>query len=863
MSPSDIDPLELASKRPDWCAKVPLTRGQKLLLTLFALLLVACAVVRPFATARAFVLVSSVFYLALTLYKLWIIRSSARKDAVYRFTPEELAAPRDWPVFSILVPMYKEPEVIPQMVRGLMDMDYPTDRMDVQLLLEEDDEATLAAARATPMPPSFRVTVVPPSFPRTKPKACNIGLGLARGEYLVIYDAEDRPEPDQLRKAVLAFEAAGPKVACVQSCLNFYNPRQNLLTRFFTGDYSSWFDLQLPGLAARKAVIPLGGTSNHFRTAILRDLLGWDAYNVTEDCDLGVRLCRAGYTTAMVDTTTWEEACSSVPFWIRQRTRWIKGYIQTWFVHMRRPFRLLRDLGPRNFLHFQMLVGGGTLAALLNPVFWTLALLWFLVHPAGLDRLFPGPVFAIGAFCLFAGNFLFVYTILLGCYRRSQDRLLWANLLAPLYWVLMSVAGWRAFFQFFRNPFLWEKTQHALGKPQSPKVRKPESPKAPAPAPAQGSASAAPAAPAPAQGLAPAAPAAPPRQPVLARIVRILLFSIIGFLVLSLFCFVDYASQPFFQAVREQVAAGSTCGRQALIGSAWWAPLPLLLGALSDGLGLLLPGILACATVVFGILWLVRGRLNALIPLAFLLASTLLCGIRAWGFTAIGAVLLLLGILMRRRRLLRLPATLLLGVLPTVYSFLVWMLLNTLILQDPLYFLRPAASLTKADIPVLFLGRLPDSRPANPRHVLDDALAVARARSPYARIFLCGYEGLELLGRYKPPRAITENPENRIPNPEIPECSPPDFGLRTSDSQTHRLSDSPITPVLDLHIESLRKAYHGQVHFILVKDSEGAGRFESHTIRNPGLYEFGAPGTILSGDFGPWRLYELIATDGL
>ena len=772
--------------------------------------------------------------------------------------------------------MYKEPEVIPQMVRGLMDMDYPTDRMDVQLLLEEDDEATLAAARATPMPPSFRVTVVPPSFPRTKPKACNIGLGLARGEYLVIYDAEDRPEPDQLRKAVLAFEAAGPKVACVQSCLNFYNPRQNLLTRFFTGDYSSWFDLQLPGLAARKAVIPLGGTSNHFRTAILRDLLGWDAYNVTEDCDLGVRLCRAGYTTAMVDTTTWEEACSSVPFWIRQRTRWIKGYIQTWFVHMRSPLRLLRELGLRNFLHFQALVGGVCLSFLLNPIFWALALLWFLVRPAGIDRLFPGPVFAIGAFCLFAGNFLFVYTILLGCYRRRQDRLLWANLLAPFYWVLMSVAGWRAFFQFFRNPFLWEKTQHALGKPQTPKVRKSESPKSENPkirksenpevaesaapsAPTPASSPAPAASSAPSQVPAPAAPSAPSRTPWL---FRNLPFFIVLFVILFLL-FVEWVPQPFFRAVREQVAAGTTCGRQAIIGSAWWAPLPLLLGALDDGLGLILPSILACATVVCGLLWLLRGRLASLVWLAFLLAGTLLCGIRAWGFTALGAVLLLLGILVRRRRLLRLPATFLLGVLPTVYSFLVWMLLNALILQDPLYFLRPAASLTRADIPVLFLGRLPDPRPANPRDVLSDALAVARARSPYARIFLCGYEGLELLGS---PSSFTttpnENPESR--NPEMDQDQPETENRKPETGNGKpETPPSPITPVLDLHLEELRKAYHGQVHFLLVKAPEGAGRFESHTIRHPGLYEFGAPGTILSGDFGPWRLYELIATDGL
>jgi cellulose synthase/poly-beta-1,6-N-acetylglucosamine synthase-like glycosyltransferase len=415
-------------------------------------------------TGQVFIAVATIFYLIVTGYKLWIIGSSARVGARYKFTPEQIAAEgdRDWPIYSILIPMYKEPEVLPQMLRALLALDYPLACKDVQFLLEEDDVATLEAARALDMPPEFRVTVIPESFPRTKPKACNIGLALAKGEYLVIYDAEDKPEPDQLKKAVMSFERASKKVVCIQSSLNFYNSGHNWLTRFFAGDYSAWFDLQLPGLAARNAVIPLGGTSNHFRTSVLRELHGWDAYNVTEDCDLGVRLCRAGYLTSMLETTTWEEACSSLPFWIRQRTRWIKGYIQTYFVHMRNPWRLWRELGTVNFIHFQILIGGVFVSFMLNPIFWVMALAWFAIRPVGLDALFPGPIFAAGTLCLFVGNFLFIYINLLGCYRRRYDRIMWFNLLTPFYWMLMSVSGWRAFFQFFSNPFLWEKTQHAL-----------------------------------------------------------------------------------------------------------------------------------------------------------------------------------------------------------------------------------------------------------------------------------------------------------------------------------------------------------------------------------------------------------------
>jgi cellulose synthase/poly-beta-1,6-N-acetylglucosamine synthase-like glycosyltransferase len=461
-----IDPLELAKKHPEWSAAQPMTRLQKVTMLALVALVVAAFVRAPLVAAQTVIGLCTLFYVVSTLYKFAVIRASLSPSAILRFSPEEIVRtePREWPVYSVLVPMYKEPETLRQMVASLEAMDYPAGRKDVQILLEADDELTLSAARALTMPPGFRVTEIPPSFPRTKPKACNIGLHLAKGRYLVIYDAEDMPEKDQLKKAVLAFEASPGNVACVQSRLNYYNPRQNVLTRWFTAEYSAWFDLQLPGLAAMGAVIPLGGTSNHFKTDVLRGLFGWDAYNVTEDCDLGVRLGRAGFATRMLETTTWEEACSVVPFWIKQRTRWQKGYIQTWFVHMREPWKLAKELGFVNFLHYQLLVGGGPFSVLINPLFWAMALVWFVFRPEGVSRLFPGPVFAAGAVCLFLGNFVFVYINLLGCCKRKNDDLMWWALLTPVYWLMMSYSGWRAFIQFFRDPFMWEKTQHGLAK---------------------------------------------------------------------------------------------------------------------------------------------------------------------------------------------------------------------------------------------------------------------------------------------------------------------------------------------------------------------------------------------------------------
>ncbi len=461
---SKIDPLQLAHERPEMSASVPMTPSQKILMYTSLLLIVAALVVRPWLAGKIFVLISTIFYMLFTTYKLALVRFSVTSDSQIRIDRQELAEVKDddLPVYSVLVPMYQEAESIAQIVESLDKMNYPAEKKDVQFLLEEDDEETIAAASLIEMPQGFKVTVVPESFPRTKPKACNIGLELATGEFLVVYDAEDRPDPDQLKKAVIAFRGADSKVVCLQSKLNFYNPRQNILTRWFTAEYSAWFDLSLPGLSSIGAVMPLGGTSNHFVTSVLKEMMGWDAYNVTEDCDLGVRIHRMGYRTRMLDTTTWEEACSSFPFWIKQRTRWLKGYMQTYLVHMRHPIQLFRDLGCFNFMNFQLLIAGIVFSFLINPFFWVLALLWFFLRLEVLVTLFPGAVFAMGALCLFAGNFVFAYTGAIGCYRRGYYDLVKYAVLAPIYWVFMSYSGWRAFIQFFRNPFYWEKTKHGL-----------------------------------------------------------------------------------------------------------------------------------------------------------------------------------------------------------------------------------------------------------------------------------------------------------------------------------------------------------------------------------------------------------------
>lgn len=415
------------------------------------------------------------FYAFTVFYKARCVTASLFHKPDLHYTPEELAAltPAELPVYTVLVPIYKEANIVGRLVAALNRLDYPAEKLDIQLLVEVDDDETVAACRKAELPGHIRLVTVPDGFPKTKPRACNYGLTQARGELLVIFDAEDRPEPDQLKKAVLAFRRLPADVICVQAKLNYYNAVQNWLTRFFALEYTVWFDLFLPGLHRIHAPVPLGGTSNHFRTAALGRLGGWDPYNVTEDCDLGIRLARMRCKTMILDSTTWEEANSGLWNWVRQRSRWVKGYFQTHLVHTRGTLEPWRELGIRGTLGFYFTVGGQVLTLLLNPVYWVVALVWLwfrwpLVYfdrtPHGAYTVWSQVSWVFFALTLFllAANLLFIFINLAACCRRRWWFLIPAALLSPLYWAMISLAAWKGCLQLIWNPFYWEKTLHGL-----------------------------------------------------------------------------------------------------------------------------------------------------------------------------------------------------------------------------------------------------------------------------------------------------------------------------------------------------------------------------------------------------------------
>lgn len=444
----------LAATRPEFSARTVATRAQAgTLLTVAAAAAAAC-ILWPFALAQVLVGLMSASFLVGMSFRAWLAWSGRQKEC-----RGAAASPFDLPIYTVLVPVRREAAMLPGLIRALKALDYPRDRLDLKLVAEEDDAETLAAARTLARHGQFEIVAVPPCEPRTKPKACDYALHFARGEFVVVYDAEDRPEPDQLRKAVAAFRARRD-TACFQARLAIYNQRDGWLARMFALDYAIWFRTLLPGLERIGAPMPLGGTSNHFRAGVLRAAGAWDPFNVTEDADLGIRLARLGHRVAMLDSTTFEEAPARLGPWLRQRTRWQKGYMQTLLVHTRRPATLARDVGLRGLAAIELFLGGAVWSALVNPVLWVIFAASCAFAQHGVHAHLMESLARITGLGLLAANALLAALSANGA--RATGRLSAAAraLSYILYWILISAAAYRALPQLVLRPFHWEKTPH-------------------------------------------------------------------------------------------------------------------------------------------------------------------------------------------------------------------------------------------------------------------------------------------------------------------------------------------------------------------------------------------------------------------
>jgi cellulose synthase/poly-beta-1,6-N-acetylglucosamine synthase-like glycosyltransferase len=460
----------LMQARPDWSAKTGLAAWQVHWSAIAAGLVTGALLVAPrLATEIGAILLSLFFMLAI------VLRLAAALNLIF---PEEkrkrqrLLSDAELPRYTVFVPLFKEVEILPHMARALARLDYPPAKLDIKIVLEESDRETIEAALELAFPGNVELVIVPDREPHTKPKALNYALQFATGDFAVIYDAEDRPEPDQLRKAATRFQRASADVACLQARLDYFNHDENWLSRQFTIEYATLFRGLLPLLSRFGLPFPLGGTSNHFRIGVLRELGAWDPFNVTEDADLGMRMHRAGYRVETLDSTTYEEACCQPMPWIKQRTRWLKGWMQTFGVHMRAPLSTLRETGLTGFLSFHAYFAGIIVSSLAHPLCYLV-----VAYDAWNGTLFlRGETFGDDllltvAIANFAGGY--VVNILLGAVslRGTGHKGLWPHVIfIPVYWLFVSAAAYRAVWQLIYAPFYWEKTAHGVSETLQPAI---------------------------------------------------------------------------------------------------------------------------------------------------------------------------------------------------------------------------------------------------------------------------------------------------------------------------------------------------------------------------------------------------------
>ena len=444
----------LADHSPFLSAKGGLTDGQRVGSWALLWTLAVFLVLRPEALSAL-----GTFFLASVFGLIILLRLSAAMAAFVAkpTAPAPASSDADLPVLTALVPLYREgADVVASLVRALADLDYPRDKLDVKLLLEADDEATIEAVLRSDLPSWFELIPVPPGLPRTKPKALNYGLASARGEIVAVFDAEDRPSRDQPREAVAAFQSGRRDLAVVQAPLLIHNGRDGWFAKQFEIEYAINFRVWLPFLARLGLPLPLGGTSNYFRRGLLEAAGGWDAWNVTEDADLGLRLARFGGKAATISAPTWEEAPVRFPDWRAQRTRWIKGHLQTWLVLMRRPFSAATGMGWASFLSAQLTLGGSLLTSLMHlpVVAWILfGLLTPLVSLEGWHAALLGVGYGSVVAAAFAA--------------RPSRLTFWDLLSLPLYWPLLSVSMLCALWEMKSRPHFWAKTRHGVAPPRS------------------------------------------------------------------------------------------------------------------------------------------------------------------------------------------------------------------------------------------------------------------------------------------------------------------------------------------------------------------------------------------------------------
>lgn len=401
-----------------------------------------------------------VYLLIAAIFKAYLcIISIPKTGKKYKYMIDNL------PIYTVLIPLYKEANMVHKIVKSMDRLLYPKDKLQILILLEEDDKETIEAFRKTELPNNFTIIVVPDGKPRTKPRACNYALQFAKGELLVIYDGEDNPEADQLLKSVSMFRQLPKNYVCLQASLTYYNKDENWITKMFYCEYSMWFNFLIMGLARNKLPIPLGGTSNHFKIDALRGFGGWDPYCITEDCEIGLKIAAAGGEIGHLPSYTYEEAVNAPWAWIRQRTRWLSGYLYTFFRYAFKSKTIYEKKGLKAFLVVFIFIFGTPIFSLVTLPLYILFFSWMFFDPIWMRELFPYPfTWWISWVCLIFGNASIVGFHVYAVWRKGERMLSLWGLTLPIYWILHSVAALRAVWHYIFDRHSWSKTSHGKSK---------------------------------------------------------------------------------------------------------------------------------------------------------------------------------------------------------------------------------------------------------------------------------------------------------------------------------------------------------------------------------------------------------------
>ncbi len=450
--------LQRLARRSPWAsAHLDLPIAKRLGFVAMVLATMAASMVWTYTWQPLLLTLITCILAAPSLFRLWAAFRFQRDQAL---RPEIALDEDELPIYSVLIPLNNEAHMVPQIVAAMNRLDYPAEKLDIIFVVESASPETIEAVEKELANPAFSLIAVPKRRPYTKPKALNYALPMARGEFVVVYDAEDVPNARQLRDAA-AILTYDPTLECLQAELVIANASRRWVTKMFAGEYAGHFGVFLPAVGLADLPVPLGGTSNHFRTETLRRIGAWDAFNVTEDADLGIRMARMDMRIKMFAGTTLEEAPEHLPGWIKQRSRWLKGWMQTLLVHSARPSRLLDDLGLKRLTAFYVFVGGMVLSISLHGLFvvFTLGRLAFDILTAGV----PGIFSILSLIALLFGYCGAAAVSVIGLERVGRPELMRSLFGLPLYWLLAWYALVIAIYELVRRPYHWSKTTHKGG----------------------------------------------------------------------------------------------------------------------------------------------------------------------------------------------------------------------------------------------------------------------------------------------------------------------------------------------------------------------------------------------------------------